>query len=139
VLGAPIHRPSPAYVRTFVEGYEVRALSLLSRLRSFLVPTAGRVCHRDEFDMPSCASMCVWPRLRHFMRTLPPGDVTSVLERFQSSVLDAHLDAIPAATLASFIHIDPRCLCQLPGSHGGLAAMGCRVWVQRSIDSERSE
>ena len=49
VLGAPIG--SPAYVRTFVEGYEVRALSLLSRLRSLLVPTAGRVCHRDEFDM----------------------------------------------------------------------------------------
>ena len=49
MLGAPIG--SPAYVRTFVEGYEVRELSLLSRLRSLLVPTAGRVCHRDEFDM----------------------------------------------------------------------------------------
>ena len=71
---------------------------LRSLLRSLLVPTAGRVCHRDEFDM--LLRFCVWPRLRHFMRTLPPGDVTSVLERFQSSVVDAHLDAIPAASAA---------------------------------------
>ena len=56
VLGAPIG--SPAYVRTFVEGYEARALSLLSRLRSLLIPTAGRVCHRDEFDMLRPSKVC---------------------------------------------------------------------------------
>jgi hypothetical protein len=73
----PLSVGSSAYVRDFVEGYERRALRLLDRLRSLLVPSSGRVCHRDEFDV--LVRFCVWPRLRHFMRTLPPGDVTTVL------------------------------------------------------------
>ena len=67
--------------------------------------------------------ICVWAMLRHFCRTVPPGPLTDLLQSFQLEIVDAHLSPLPTSSVDAASHIDPRRLCQLPGSHGGHGIM----------------
>ena len=111
VLGAPIG--TDAFVESFVASYESRALSLLTTLRRLLL--GSRRAAWDEFDL--LVRFCLHPRLRHFTRTLPPGAISYRLQRFQDSVLDAHLASVPDSCLNG--DVDARRLAELPGRLGG--------------------
>ena len=113
VLGVPLG--SDSYVDAFVQSYEDRATSLLSALRSLLVAPGAAVAAWDEYD--ALVRFCLWPRLRHFTRTLPPGMISHRLQAFQELVVDAHLSSIPPSFLTT--HLDAYRLVQLPGRFGG--------------------
>ena len=120
VLGAPVG--TEAFTRGYVEDAARRASSLLSSLSRLLVQPGGRQQHPDEFGL--LLRFCIHPRLRHFLRTLPPGQITQTLADFQAVVVDAHLSCIPATSLAAATDIDPYRLSQLAGRFGGHGITG---------------
>ena len=122
VLGTPIG--TQAYECSVVQASIARSLLLLDRLRFLLTSRQGTtVWAPDEFDL--LVRFCVWSRPRHYMRTLPPGPVTTLLGAFQRTVVAAHLESIPASHLTAAVDIDPWLLAQLPGRFGGHGIMPC--------------
>ena len=120
VLGTPLG--TDAFISASVSATLARSSALLDGLRLLLTSRQGTtVFAPDEFDL--LLRFCVWSRPRHLMRTLPPGPVTDLLTAFQATVVDAHLESIPSADLATALLIDPRALCQLPGRFGGHGVM----------------
>jgi len=74
----------------------------------------------DERDL--LLRFCVWPRLRHFLRNIPPdAPIADVFASFDAAVVDARLAVAPSA--AQPVHIDPRRLSSLPGRFGGHGTM----------------
>ena len=65
---------------------------------------------------------CVWPRLRHLIRTLPPGTAADLFRAFDDAIATARLAIVPSAATPGG-HIDPVALAELPGRFGGHGVM----------------
>ena len=103
VLSSPFG--TDACVASSVRSSLDRASHLLRCLHRLLISRRGTtVDSPDEFDL--LLRFCIWSRPRHFMRTLPPGPVTTLLTAFQASVVAVHLESIPSSVLDSALHID---------------------------------
>ena len=77
------------------------------------------LCAPDERDL--LLRFCVWPRLRHLLRTVTPGLCFDTFHSFDRAVACARLAVVPSDSAPT--HIEPTLLMQLPGRFGGHGVM----------------
>ena len=133
VLGTPVG--TPAFEQSVVQTSLDSTLRLLDRLRFILTSQQGTtVFAPDEFD--TLVRFCIWSRPRHFMRTLPPGPITALLDACQHRILAAHLESIPATSVAAAPDISPHRLSELPGRFGGHGMMPYGAEASQASDHD---
>ena len=119
VLGTPVG--TDAFVRDSVSSASARATRLIPILDRLLLADSAEGCYApDERD--TLLRFCVWPRLRHLVRTLPPGSAADLFRAFDDAVATARLAIVPSAATPGG-HIDPVALAELPGRFGGHGVM----------------
>ncbi len=83
------------YIRTTVAAASARAARLIAILDRLLPSySTGRMAP-DERD--TLLRFCVWPRLRHLLRTLPPGTADDIFSAFDDTIAAARLAVVPSA------------------------------------------
>ncbi len=120
VLGTPIG--TDAFVESTVAASADAALRLIAILDRLLLcsdPASPNCFAPDERDL--LIRFCVWPRLRHFLRTVRPGLCSDTFADFDAAIARARFAVIP--TDSSTVHIDPVALAALPGRFGGHGVM----------------
>ena len=70
----------------------------------------------DERDL--LIRLCVWPRLRHLLRTVRPGLGDATFRDFDALIMNARLLPLrqPGVLPLTHLHIDPFFLAALPGA-----------------------
>ena len=120
VLGTPVG--SEAFVESSVAKSAECALRLITILDRLLLSTdpASSDCYApDERDL--LIRFCIWPRLRHLLRTVTPGLCHNTFADFDTSIARARLGVLTPDS--PHPHIDPVALSQLPGRFGGHGSM----------------
>ena len=121
VLGTPVG--SDSFVEATVAASADAALRLITILDRLLLstdPTSPDCFAPDERDL--LIRFCVYPRLRHYLRTVHPGLCRGTFARFDAAIAQARFDVLPADAFPA-VHIDPVALAQQPGRFGGHGIM----------------
>ena len=109
VLGTPVG--TDAFVEASVAKSAAAALRLIPILNRLLLnsdPSSSSCYAPDERDL--LIRFCIWPRLRHLLRTVTPGLCVDTFRDFDSAIAAARLAVLPAAAPSE--HIDPIALVQ---------------------------
>jgi len=123
VLGCPVG--TDAHVEQVIKTSAEKAAALIPILDRLLLSNDSSGSYApDERDIH--LRFCVWPRLRHLLRTVRPGLGDATFRAFDSLVIEARLKPLltpDGPTRHAFTHIHPYYLTSLPfrfGGHGTL-------------------
>ena len=118
VLGCPVG--TDAHVESAIQTSAKKAAALIPLLDRLLLSNDSGSYAPDERDL--LIRFCIWPRLRHLLRTVRPGLGDATFRAFDHLIMEARLKPLlpPDATpLSAPVHIDPFDLASLPGRFGG--------------------
>ena len=117
VLGCPVG--TDAHVEQVIRASAKKAAALIPILDRLLLSKDAGSYAPDERDL--LIRLCVWPRLRHLLRTVRPGLGDATFRDFDALIMNARLLPLrqPGALPLTHLHIDPFFLAALPGRFGG--------------------